>query len=151
MEQNNTNWVAERAKCEIDQLVADIMRLVQEATNQAHELPLPWAYIKKENRTGCRVTCVQNNQPVRECLFVHEPDRNMIQVVVRRQIASQPDELDQTYTIGTRWDAEKSKCRIVVNSPTADEPLEFPHKHLWKAIQYILEPFFFPKESPTAS
>ena len=50
-------------------------------------------------------------------------------------------------SIHTRWDAEKSKCYIVAARPSDNQEQEFPHDELWKVLQFILEPFFFPQEA----
>ena len=46
--------------------------------------------------------------------------------------------------VKTRWDAEAVQCCIVVASATGEPLAEFPHDQLWKAVQYLLEPLFFP-------
>ena len=69
---------------------------------------------------------VQNSSPPRVVFTMEQPD--------------------WTATLATRWDPATSQCRLVVTRSFDAEKIEFPHAELWKAVQYILEPFFFPDD-----
>ena len=58
-----------------------------------------------------------------------------------------PPDQTATATLTTRWDSPTSKCWLVVTLSSDVQKVEFPHDELWKAIQYTLEPFFFPAEA----
>ena len=136
MEQDHPNWVAERAKCDIarlfDSLVAciaaDIERFNAEPSvcrdfilsQQKHECVI-------ESHTGERTTYA---------VLTYRPHSHHIEMRQGEQT---------THLITTRWDAVKSRCYVVVETLGAESPTqEFPHKKLWKAAQYLLEPILFP-------
>lgn len=144
------NWVAERAKCEISALLSESMQLVRAAAEQASECT-PYTHIYKGGESSCRISCIRGSQAVRTCMFEYDSGKDQIAVTIEQQTAQKPGAFERKFTITTRWDAEKAKCRVVVCSLVcaageSDQPQEFSHKHLWKAIQYILEPFFFPSQ-----
>ncbi len=71
---------------------------------------------------------------VGSCLFEYAGDH----IQITRDGHGQQASLRLT----TRWDGEQRRCRLAVIS-SGRESVEFPHDHLWQAIQYIVEPFFF--------
>ncbi len=136
---HSPNWVKERAKCEGEALTVEVFQLAGEATEHLNALKGVSRYKVETDETACRISRLELGHSTRTCVFVYEPEPDHIRVKIafRNEVSS-----EENYTISTRWDAEKSKCRIVVTLASGGK-VEFPHKHLWKVVQYILEPFFF--------
>lgn len=139
MSTNHPNWVAERAKCHMGLLfealrnivIKDVDRRKEEAANPQWRGEFHYA---KYGDDPPAFTVENFNQG--SYLFTYSLDSDAIFITSQRE---------KLYTISTRWDAEQSRCQIVVASP-AGSSREFPHAELWKAVQYVLEPFFFPSE-----
>ena len=147
MVQKQPNWVAERAKCDITRLFEDIHALAKQ--------DLGWAMIEEEKRhSGVRyeqmgefssstyrlrrfVAGVEKSPCTFHCRSIEKPP--CVEVVY----GTDGSGVLGTYKITTRWNAAEYQCLIVVEDPK-NGTLEFPHHELWKALHYILEPFFFP-------
>lgn len=139
MEEKEVQWIAERAKCDIKRLYDDIATLVKNNTNQ-------WGTVSKKDHEmrgglcfeheadGCfrvRHDGIQKPETLRFCF-----ETEKMHIIVMR-------DCEKTCTITTRWNRETSQCLLVVeNHP--EPAVEFPHAELWKVVQYVLEPFFFP-------
>ncbi len=131
-EQESPNWVAERAKCDMERLFDELGAVVKQNTEWANTVPNAPGY----------PAYVYGRQS-RDAFMVRKNGDTRVFSLSRRQQAVHVSGTEiRLYTITTRWDAKKSKCRVVVAQPAGDT-VEFPHKHLWKVVQYILEPFFF--------
>ena len=145
------NWVAERAKCNMRLLLKDVQQLVKDATDAMNteskkegfrqgmfeywlvaEQPLSFSVSHLLSRTS--------TNPVAICRFTYDPEKNSIVVC-----QSNPDHV---YTIQTRWDAEHVACGVLIGRSLdyndEEQAVRFLHADLWKVVQYILEPFFFP-------
>ena len=147
MVQKQPNWVAERKKCDITLLFEDIHVLAKQ--------DLGWAMVE-EKKSSSAVKYEQMGElsgssyrlrrfvtgNEKQCCTFHCRD---IAKTPHVEAAYATDGTGVTgrYVITTRWDAKESQCRIVVQDPE-NGTMEFPHYELWKALQYILEPFFFP-------
>lgn len=135
-------WIAERDKCDMEPLVHDFCDLVQEnvrrmnAVCQQKERP-PFHYTPQQGYYPAFEIVQHTAGQSRYCRAAYSEKRHPITVTMEHP--------DRNYTITTRWGPEKLKCRLIVapdNGKKEDEAV-FPHKHLWKVVQYILEPFFF--------
>jgi hypothetical protein len=138
MAQEHPNWVDERAKCNMGLLFDDLRDLikkdVQRAKRKSQEQKWGKNYrIQNDGDAQITVTC-SHQSGTEDCQFRLRGNRV--------HIISHPD---QEYTIRTQWNAENIQCQIVVTLPTEDTVM-FSHNQLWKAVQYVLEPFFFPPE-----
>lgn len=143
-----TDWIRERANCNIRVLFQNFRSLVQRNVEAVHK-----EYGERGWEAGFKYTAPdetiftilrQHPSMPGKCQFQYHEETDRIVVTITAPI--------MTYTIRTRWDAKESKCQIVVTWPveSADEPsskkekkLEFPHDPLWKVVQCVLEPFFF--------
>ena len=135
-----TAWIAERAKCDMGVLVHDFYTLVHQNVQTMNALNQQQRgaefHFTPQQQSAFTITQHLPKGQTRTCwVAAYSETRQCIEVTL--------DDPDRKYYIQTRWDAEKSKCRLVVTLGTG-EAVEFPHKHLWKAVQHILEPFFFP-------
>ena len=137
------NWVAERAKCDMRELTSQVIQLVTQATEEMNALR-GHGYTIKSDEAACRVSRVSFGHVERACIFAYEEEGRRRLIRVSKGTPKTPESDIETCTIETRWDTKKIKCRLVV-TPAEGEKVEFPHKHLWKVVQYILEPFFFPE------
>lgn len=146
MEQDYTNWIAERAKCNMAALWADVCNLlvknVKWMNDESTERGWGIHYSKPSNGTH-RTTRYRGQEEEGSCRWRYEDGPARVVFTVK-----QPD---FTACLTTRWDAETSQCQLVVKLSVHQAEVEFLHAELGKAVQYILEPFFFPKEAPTAS
>lgn len=153
---SHPDWVVERAKCNVACLAKDVRALVERDTttmqkeSKARELAFGFTYVPYQNvLPKCGVLRVNLNSPDIQTLCQFEYDKQLDQIIARIGHVSNTtdpmDETQRTYIIKTRWDAENIRCVIVVSSFEEEtKPPEFPHDELWKAVQCILEPFFFP-------
>ena len=147
MEQKSPNWIAERAKCEPQHLFASLRELVRQNTEWANKLsesPGSQAYeYHEEIGDICVITKMRPAESTDQVTrtFRLSSTQRAVHVSGRSAIQNTPNY--RLYTLTTRWDAEKSKCHVVMIHDETMEEVIFPHKHLWKAVQYILEPFFF--------
>ncbi len=141
MTNDDTAWIAERAKCDMDKLAACVRQLVkQNVTAMNVECnDLGWPPFKYtplfENPMQFAIMQDRHTQH-RSCEWQY--DAGVMTVTMTTP--------DRVYTMQTRWDGEAVQCRVVVARPTNGEqdPVEFPHNQLGKAVSCILEPFFFP-------
>ena len=143
-----TEWIAERAKCNVQRLwqelvpllTANVRRRTDEAEHEAGPGSVRYVLDKNPDRVAPDrlhiLRCQDTPRPetVGSCWFIAKSD--CIRVIM--------DHPTGTGTISTRWDAEKSKCYILAVRPSDNQEQEFPYAKLWKALQFILEPFFFP-------
>ena len=144
--QEVTAWIAERDKCNMGAFVNDVRTLVAQNVETMNVL------CQEKGRTRFRYEPRQEHPPyflikqqlrasLRYCEFEYDDAGQRVAVTMVGP--------DRTYTLQTRWDTEALACRVVVTRPSNDESdvVEFPHADLWKAIQHILDPFFFPPPS----
>ncbi len=137
------NWVAERAKCDIGRMFADVCDLVKldvermcAVIDHKESESASYMFIRPRNKSHtCLVRRLCHLEEIGSCLFTYADDG----IRVTRTEQATPVSL----TLRTHWNAEESRCLLVIDAPGKDAVV-FPHDHLWKAIQYILEPFFFP-------
>ena len=147
MEQDTPQWVEERAKCDVGHLFACIRQLVQRDVQSM-------VTVLRKQEQGVELYFHPNDLQPRRFTVQRLPTTNESFTLAFEynvqtgniDIANDTPHGKRCQTITTRWDEEKAKCRLVVQRPEG-EPIEFPHKHLWKVVQYILEPFFFPPRS----
>lgn len=143
MERSHPNWVAERAKCEMGSLFADLQELVKQNVEWANQSQGSSVY---EYRDVTSDTCFirkkvyDRDTRLIACTFRLFPTGRAVEVSAGTSVTNEPEQ--RLYTIRTHWDAEKSKCRVIVEKTNGGKII-VPHKHLWKVVQYILEPFFF--------
>ena len=143
MSTNHPNWVAERAKCYMGFLFDDLSQLVKadvdrmNTEQERRSLDGRFTYIPYANtqpRFELEWTDTTGNKMGR-CRFEYQPDRDVITVL----------SLAGDCSIRTCWDAEQGQCQIKVEPLSEQRDIaEFPHDELWRAVQYVLEPFFFP-------
>ena len=138
----DTRWIAERAKCDMRTFLREVQCLVKQnvvAMNAEcdkrgwtrfeytpfKEHPLTFYIEPKENPSH------------RRCTFTYQVEHQQIGVTML--------EPDRTYQIRTRWDPETWQCQVVVERPSGNEEdtIEFPHQALEKVVSSVLEPFFF--------
>ena len=145
MEQEHTNWIVERAKCDMATLWADVCHLLVENVKRMNDESTKrgWSLHSVPSKRDHHTTRYNGQNPESTCRWSYE-DRTA-RVVFRMENPN------WTAALTTRWDPATSQCRLVVCRSLDAKTDEFPHDELSKAVQYILEPFFFPKESPTAS
>ncbi len=140
MEHDPTKWVAERAKCDMGKLFADLARLVQTNVGQWNAVAMDEEsmhgqmamrpYIGRTRMVEHTATDKPESLTLR-----YLPEANIVQVARNETSVG---------TVTTRWDAETQTCQVVVQTDENTEPLEFPHGELAKAVACLLEPFFFP-------
>lgn len=133
------NWIAERTKCNLYNLWGDLCDIVANDVDRINAIATEknWGIHYSEPR-GEEVGVIHRHGGVGECRYVYNPTQGLIQFTCKVP--------DLIAVLRTRWDAETSQCRLVVKMGLKDEDatdIEFPHDQLWKALQYILEPFFF--------
>lgn len=143
-------WIIEHEKCNMDTLYDDFHRLAKidvemmndecrrkgYASFSCGELfaeHSPHHFIIEQNR--------EKGEIGRYSTFVYDSEDNAIRVKMERP--------NYEYTITTRWDKQAVQCHVIVTQIDDGKPIEtteFPHHELWKVVQYVLEPFFFPCE-----
>lgn len=143
MTNDDTAWIAERAKCDMAALAADVNVLVKynvEAMNTICKTKGRPSFQYIPVRAHPLTFAVEQHLPPRSrsCAFEYNDQALAFTVTMR--------EPNRIYTMQTRWDGETAQCRVVVNQTSSDEQstTEFPHDQLGKAMSSILEPFFFP-------
>ena len=143
MPHNDTDWIAERDKCDMAALAADVNALVKDNVDAMNAIcetkgRPPFRYIPV--RAHPLTFVVEQHRPprTRSCGFEYNDQALAITVTMH--------EPNRIYTMETRWDGEAAQCRVVVSQSSSDEQstAEFPHDELGKVVSYILEPFFFP-------
>ena len=151
MEHEGPNWVSERAKCNMDRLFRALCALVKcnvdRMNKEAHTQDWPIQCVYRppiQDVQECTVERLGPGTDPTGCQF--EYNSKMDHIVVRL--------MDRTCIIRTHWDGENARCQLVVDSSIdglkgeeEERHVEFPHDHLWKVVQYILEPFFFSKQA----
>lgn len=139
MEYKNPNWVEKRAECNMPELWAALCRLMMENVERINAVATAggWgiAYSKPAEGT-CRTTRYSGQEEDGECRWQYE--NNPIRVVFTMK---QPD---YTACLTACWDAKTCQCEVVVRRSFDQKEEKFPQADLGKALQYILEPFFFP-------
>ena len=147
MAQEQPNWVAERAKCSITLLFNELRALVKQDTEwagiESDKNKRSRTYLWTVGESSCRIKRQESGGAEEECSFRCKVLEGLVHVSIFSPSSSVSD---QGYTIKTRWDAESCQCLLVVRTLQDEKQKEFPHYELWKALQYILEPFFFSKE-----
>ncbi len=143
MTNDDTAWIAERAKCDMDALIADVRALVTRNADAMNEECrakgwTPFTYLPVCERPPTFRVEQHHDGQSRHCIFVYDAQRKVITITMVGP--------DRTYTMQTCWDRETLQCRVVVARPSNGEQdtIEFPHDQLGKAVSSILEPFFFP-------
>ena len=146
MSQEHPNWIAERAKCNMALLWDDVCTIVTCDTNRRKQEALReralHRYILRPRNTPQdplhieRFNMQTGGSALGECRFFYDRRTDVIDVTMKKP--------DGTGVIVTRWDAANSQCCLVVTRPSDGQEIELPHDELWKVVQYILEPFFFP-------
>ena len=150
MEQSqHPNWIAERAKCNLTLLWNDLVPLLITDTKRRRQEAVaeqsPIRYVIDQNAERSSVSRVhilryrdtEQSRVIGSCWFISKGE--CIRVNMEKP--------DGTGAIYTRWDAEKSQCYVAASRPSDGQKEEFPHDELWKVLQFILEPFFFPQET----
>lgn len=141
MTMDNPNWIAERAKCNLHDLWKDLCDIVAADVDRINDIAKEksWGVYYSEPR-GEEVGVIyrRGGVGIGECHYVYDSTQRLVQFTCQ--------DPDLIAVLRTRWDAATSECRLVIElGVKAEDPteIEFPHAQLWKAIQYILEPFFF--------
>lgn len=146
------NWIAERAKCNMARLWPEVQYIVSTDVRRANEaeqtVQSDVSHYMDPLEQGPKKVHIQSGNGAGDvlgtCEFVYNDTKGAIAVRIGPPaLAQKPPTLG---ALRTRWDTEALQCRIVVTMTSEDEPVEFPHDQLWKAVQVILEPFFFPAE-----
>lgn len=137
--EKGTNWITERANCNMDSLFYNLQGLVEhnvemmKVESKKRQWPDSWEYTVEDNAPPTFVVKRIGATSSAICRFKHDKERDQIAVTMPRE----------QYIIQTRWDSEALRCCVIAGAAFKD-PIEFPHDHLWKIVQHILEPFFFP-------
>ncbi len=151
MTAEHPNWVAEREKCNMAVLWSDVRDILgidaqrKNAEEAKQKSGVSYAFPPEEqSATQALLQCSnQAGDLLESCRFVYNRKTSKIEVTTRPPPFFADRRKDSNGIIKTRWDAQTCQCQIVVKIDEAPEVL-FPHAQLWKAIQVILEPFFFP-------
>lgn len=150
-ESTHPNWVAEREKCNMELLWRDVRAILhvdvqrKNAEEARKKSGIHYAFPPEEQQaTQALLQCSNDaGDQLESCLFVYNTKTQKVEVTVHPPTSVRMP--GTTGTLMTRWDAEAIQCRIVITMTSeSDQLVEFPHDQLWKAVQYILEPFFFP-------
>ena len=131
------DWVAERAKCHMGKLFADVRKLIERDIGRWNTIVLH----DTELHGGMIILGDRSLSFVIEHTAIAQPEQLGVGYIPSEHCV-RVNRGEQLQTITTRWDRETSQCRIVVTTHP-DEVTEFPHSELEKVVQYILEPFFF--------
>ena len=154
----NPDWLEERAKCDMESLWKDVCELMEKNLSrfevQAEEHSWSQRYGEVTRKSSNKYLAGR---------YVHRKAAGVLgwtydahgQYILFRathtlNTEGEPDTFQAESKLTTRWDAASSQCRVVVTQAAAqgEEPpsMELPYNELWKALQYILEPFFFPRD-----
>ena len=140
--EKNPNWIAERIKCDMGRLWRDVCDILREdaARMQAAAKDHGWSatYTVTPEEDIPYVLTLRGDREDRDCSWRYDSAKSRVIFTL-----TNPSE---DYVMTTRWDAESCQCRVRVAHQPAQKVTEFPHDQLWKAVQYILEPFFFPAD-----
>ena len=147
MATEHPNWVAERTKCKMKRLwshLQDIVGIdVRRKNEEEDEEHSDVEYVLRLEKPRLHLTCRHRaGDTLGAYRFSYDARMDAIDIMI--QGPGSPAEPHSTGTIRTRWDAEACQCRVVVKMGADAPEIEFPHDQLWKAVQSILEPFFFP-------
>lgn len=142
MGQEHPNWIEERAKCDMQKLWADLCDLmvenVERINAEAEERGWSARYSKPTGKNVGRTTRYVGQNEAAVCRWEYESGPAHVLFTF-----STPD---RHATLTTRWEPTTCQCRLLVTlSPDQpnSEQMDFPHDELWKAVQSIVEPFFF--------
>ena len=137
------NWIAEREKCDLWSLLAAFRAAVKQdvadmnAVGQKRRRPwVPFECGRDLTEPDTVFIVAHHHGAPPACRFEYRVDTGHILVKM----------LAGDRVVKTRWDRDTCQCRIVVADVHEETLAEFAHTDLWKAVQYILEPFFFPTD-----
>lgn len=151
MTAEHPNWVAEREKCNMAALWSDVRDIVHVDVRRKNEeeakqkTGVSYAFpVEEQSPTQARIQCSnQAGDLLGSCRVAYNVKTQKIEVTICPPAWAR--KADTTGVLMTRWDAEDIQCRVVVTMTSeSQQAVEFPHDHLWKVVQYFLEPFFFP-------
>ena len=109
--------------------------------NAEHERPDAPGFSATETKNNLVIEWIAGRHS-HLCTLVYRPGSQSIDVTVDNE---------RTHTITTRWSDKRARCYILLSKTDSGQdqkPLKFRHKHLWKVVQCILEPLFFPPHTP---
>lgn len=138
MEQDqHPNWVEQHAKCNMPSFFEDLCAIIKIDIDRIMQIPgqqrhLRNFYRHKDSETQCRV-CRTGPSTGDEERITFELTGELVQVHLENP--------NVDYALSTQWDADNAQCKIVLNGGTIDRK-EWPHEHMWKAVQAILDPLF---------
>lgn len=149
MTTTHPNWIAERAKCNRARLWSDMTYIVAEDLRRKNQeekkldSSLEYSFFPTPTDPYVLVIRCHDASQGNQGGYSFPYDPKTQEIVGTREFPNET--VRQEAFLTTRWDAEACQCRVVVK--IADAPaVEFPHDQLWKAVQVILELFFFPAE-----
>ena len=155
MTAEHPNWVEEREKCNMGRLWSHVWTILhtdvkrKNAEEKKKRTGIYYEFPSEEQSATSHAMIQCSNQSgdlLESCRVVYNRQTGKIEnttspppFLADRREASKG-------IITTRWDAQTCQCLIVVNLDDAPEVV-LPHAELWKAVQVILEPFFFPSSA----
>ena len=135
--QEPPNWVAERAKCNLELIFEAFCQVLDRDVNEVNALP-------ERQRRGRRFQLdvnVDGTRPiaeVREVCSTSNPDTHSAFATFQRgdaAITIQASSLAHTVHARVRWDERTRACKLYVQ----DDKYE-----VWELSQWVLGPLFFP-------
>ena len=135
-------WIAERDKCNMADLAVQVQNLVKSNVTAMNSICSARGFVPFEHTTDRAEPLTfhvkqQDASQVRIATFKHDVQGGMLTITVTEPV--------RLYHMQTRWDTETLKCHVVViwHINGEQKSVTFLHSQLWKAVQFILEPFFF--------
>ena len=141
MERAYPNWVAERAKCNLDVTFTTLTQIVKRDVAEMMNIPSS----QREGREF-RVDEKENGHPIVEVLQSHElKDREEALCSFMQHhdaIIVSSSKLKAAFKVIPRWGMQTNQCRFVIQLP-GEEDCEIGQDELWKISRKVLGPLFF--------
>ncbi|MCE2484435.1 MAG: hypothetical protein J4F42_02890 [Desulfurellaceae bacterium] len=139
MERVHPNWVEQYAKCNLPSLFMTLASHIRQDVEDRKKI----IHARQESLRFRQASDTQTQL----LIWRSDPDqageKECEFLLSDRTITVRVEDPVQQYTITTRWDADAIQCRVVLTGAAAT-PIEYPHDELWKIVQVMLRPFFFP-------
>ena len=135
--QEPPNWVAERAKCNLELIFEALCQVLERDVNEVNALP-------ERQRRGRQFQLNVNSdgmKPIAQVTQVHptdNPDTQKAYASFERAdtvIVIQSSSLQRVFHARVRWNEQARSCKLYV---------EKDEYEVWGLSQWVLDPIFFP-------
>ena len=141
---DHSDWVDQHAKCDIKSLLKAIYHICKDNVKRRNKVDSPiW---NKYRFTACGKGIeyiTVSREPVAELTHEASYEKYHFQLLEGYAITLQAGNSGKR-TITTHWDEENHKC--VVQLQHGEDLKEWLHEDVWKMVQFILDPLFFPPQ-----